>query len=244
MTYWQPLFPLLLLLSLVAACRKPRAGTRSRLALWSAAGMFLLSFPPASMLALLPLERPYSHQPPPSDSAAQAMVVLSSAVFPPSPPIPTPIVGDDTAERCIYAAWLYHHGFEMPVLLTGGGMGKAAPYALHMKQLLMQQGVPAERIWIEDSARSTYENAANSAAMLRARNVRRILLVTEAYHMLRAELCFRKQGLEVVPAACGFRAVFDGSTEELTPGWEAISWNEQTLHELIGLAWYKLKGRI
>lgn len=229
---------------LAGALRHRSAGRRSRLAVVGALGLFLLSWPPAAMLALLPLERPYPRRAPTPDARMGALVVLSSAVFPPSPPLPTPSLGDDTAERCVYAAWLYKHGFEMPILVTGGGLGRAAPYAQHMKDMLLAQGIPEEQIWVEPQARSTHENAVNSAALLRARSVRRIVLVTEAYHMRRAELCFRKQGLEVVPAACGFRAVMELDALEYIPGWEPISWNEQTLHELIGLAWYKLRGWI
>jgi hypothetical protein len=63
--------------------------------------------------------------------------------------------------------------------------------------------------------------------------------------MLRAEKSFQKQGLEVVPAACGYRAY--GSrlgAHEFLPNWEPIAWNEDSLHEFIGLVWYWTHGWI
>src|SRR4051794_18202842 len=132
----------------------------------------------------------------------------------------------------------------MPVLATGGGSRGYQPYALTMREVLRSEGIPDDQVWIEGQSSSTFENASLSAPILRQHGVKRILLVTEAYHMLRAQKCFEKQGFSVVPAACGFRIPLKFHFSELIPGWEAISWNEETLHEIVGLLWYKLKGRI
>ncbi|HYZ86286.1 MAG TPA: YdcF family protein [Bryobacteraceae bacterium] len=181
---------------------------------------------------------------PPDDRSVGAIVVLSSAWFPPYPPLPTPILGTDTFERCAYAAWLHNHWQHVPVLASGGGSRGYMPYSLTMREVMAKQGVPEDSIWTEQKSTSTYENAAFSAAILKQHGVRRICLVTEAYHMARAEQCFRKQGIEVVPAACGFRIPLHWHASEFVPSWEAISWNEELLHELVGFAWYKARGRV
>ena len=62
--------------------------------------------------------------------------------------------------------------------------------------------------------------------------------------MLRAEKSFRKQGLEVVPAACGYRAYGSNLYTQFFPNWEPIAWNEDSLHEFIGLGWYWAHGWI
>jgi uncharacterized SAM-binding protein YcdF (DUF218 family) len=114
-----------------------------------------------------------------------------------------------------------------------------------MRDSLRLEGVPDSMIWSEEKSHSTYQNALYSAQILREKGIHRIVLVTEAYHMLRAEKSFRKQGLEVVPAACGYRAY--GSRvyiDRLLPGWEPIAWNEDSLHEGVGLIWYWLHGWI
>ena len=128
MTYIQPLFPSLLLLLLIASFRIRPALTRSLVAA-SAVALFLCSWPPIAFLLLLPFESAYEMHAP-ADKNVEAIVVLSSAWFPPYPPLPTPILGTDTYERCAYAAWLHNHWNSVPVLATGGGSRGYEPCTL------------------------------------------------------------------------------------------------------------------
>jgi uncharacterized SAM-binding protein YcdF (DUF218 family) len=247
MTYTQPLLPLLLLVAAIGLCIGWREAKRSRqtcLALgWI--GLFLVSWPPLGWLSLRALEGPYPPRQVP-DSDAEVIVVLASAVYPPSPPVPTARLGNDTFERTLYAAWLYKNWRALPILASGGtSSSDTPPYAMVMREALRLEGIPDSMIWSEDESHSTHQNALYSAQVLRERGIKRIVLVTEAYHMLRAEKSFRKQGLEVVPAPCGYRA-YGSSTyaHNFLPNWESISWNEDVLHECIGLIWYRLRGWI
>lgn len=240
MTYLQPFFPVLLvsvtLIVLFSRGRRTAAGSILCVLL------FLFCWPPAAWIPLWQLEHRYSPKVP-SDKEVGAIVVLSSAVFPEDPPMQNSILGPDTYARCIYAAWLYRNWNSVPVLASGGGSA-GAPYAREMRAELIRQGVPADMVWTEEKSRSTYENALFSNQLLQAKGIRKIALVTEAYHMRRAEGCYRKQGLEVVPAAFGFRGVYHDKLVELLPCADAISWNEDTMHEAIGLIWYSVLGRI
>jgi uncharacterized SAM-binding protein YcdF (DUF218 family) len=67
------------------------------------------------------------------------------------------------------------------------------------------------------------------------------VLVVDARSMPRAYACLRRTGLEVIPAPCGFTDA-PSSVEDWLPSWRAIRKNDLTLHELLGLAWYKLRG--
>src|SRR2546430_13364869 len=87
-----------------------------------------------------------------------------------------------------------------------------------LRRILRSEGVDDSMIWTEEQSRSTHENATYGAEMLRAKGIRQVVLVTEAYHMLRAEKCFRKEGIAVIAAPCGFRT-FDFALEEFLPGW-------------------------
>ena len=242
MSYLQPLLPLVLILLLLIALVEFRS-TRRLSSFIGITILILVSWPPVAWLALRPFESLYPMHPP-DPGGAQAIVVLSSSVFPPFPPRPTPILGEDTYERCRYAAWLHHHVLPAPVLASGGGSRSGVPYAVTMSQALREEGVPADLVWTEQESRSTYENAFNSARLLKQKGIHKIILVTEAYHMRRSEACFRHQGVDVVPAACGFRIFSNTAIQSYIPTWEAIAWNEDTLHEAIGLCWYKLRGRI
>jgi uncharacterized SAM-binding protein YcdF (DUF218 family) len=92
-------------------------------------------------------------------------------------------------------------------------------------------------------SRNTHENALYGAEILRGKGVARVVLVTDARSMLRAAACFRKEGIAVVPAPSSFRQ-FGPLSRELLPGWTGIARNEATLHEVVGLAWYRLRGWI
>jgi uncharacterized SAM-binding protein YcdF (DUF218 family) len=109
--------------------------------------------------------------------------------------------------------------------------------------MLEQEGVPPVNIWTEERSRSTFENAVYGARILREHGVRQIALVVEADSMLRAEKCFRKQGIGVTPAPCLDRETqFEAA--DLLPGWKATYRAEILLHEGLGLIWYWLRGWI
>ena len=112
-----------------------------------------------------------------------------------------------------------------------------------MRDLLQQAGVPEAMIWTEEQSHSTHENAVFGAEILRDHGIRSIALVVDAQSMLRADACFQKQGITVVPAPSRFRE-FGPLFGELFPGWRALQHNELTLHEALGLIWYRLRGWI
>ena len=122
------------------------------------------------------------------------------------------------------------------------GLG-GRPISAAMREMLERDGIPETMIWTEERSRSTHENALYGAEVLRSHGISTIALVVEAQSMLRAEACFRKQGITVVPAASGYRE-WGRLSEELIPSWRAIQRNEVTLHETLGLVWYWMRGWI
>src|SRR5262249_49735773 len=103
---------------------------------------------------------------------------------------------------------------------------------------------PADII-VENRSQTTYENALFSTELLQERHLERIVLVTDSTHMFRAERCFRKQGLAVVPAVCNFRAVrFEVTLFTFLPNPMAAVNGEAAGHEWVGSIWYWLQGRM
>jgi uncharacterized SAM-binding protein YcdF (DUF218 family) len=141
-----------------------------------------------------------------------------------------------TTERCRHAAWIYGKT-RLPVLISG------AEVTITMRELLLGAGLPGEMIWTEDRSHSTHENALFSAQILRRHGVRRVVLVVDARSMFRAAACFRREGIEVVAAPSRFRYL-SASVDDWLPGWKAVQGNEMTLHETLGLLWYRLRGWI
>jgi uncharacterized SAM-binding protein YcdF (DUF218 family) len=113
-----------------------------------------------------------------------------------------------------------------------------------MRELLKRAGVPESSIWTEERSYSTHENAVYGSEILRQHGISQIALVVDAQSMPRAAACFRKQGIAVMPAPCEFHSFGPPLSEEFLPNWNAIRRNERTLHEIVGLGWYWLRGWI
>lgn len=248
MTYVQPVLPMLLVLLLAAVVAIPRwPRLARRVTLLVLVVLFLWSWRPFAWLTSASLEAPFPIEAYRS-SDAEAIVVLAAGVLTPNVSRPVGMLNEGSYERTRYAAWLYRNWRPLPVLATGGALGppgKKVVAAAAMKHLLITEGVPAESVWTEEKSLSTYENAVFSARLLHARNIRRIVLVTEGLHMRRAVLCFRKQGFVVTAAPCCVRSLnrFNRWTQ-FVPSAGAIEDNEYALHEWVGLLWYKLSGKI
>ena len=240
------MFPALLLLTVLQGvrCWRTRQAARWRGVALSAGALFLFSWPPFAWVMSHAFESQYPLRTFPVGEA-EAIVVLASSVQSPGP-LPTPRLGDDTYERCQYAAFLYRSWKPLPVIAIGGvpSGGPGTPYADVMRVALEKEGVAASSISVEERSRSTFENALYGADLLRSKPVHRILLITDSYHMLRAAACFRKQALTVVPGPCNFRTYNDLHWKDLLPAWESISWNEDIVHECVALVYYRLRGWI
>ena len=74
-------------------------------------------------------------------------------------------------------------------------------------------GIPAEAIVNVDDTRTTGEEAAACARLVRERGWQRVGLVTSAWHLRRAEGLFRRAGVDVVPLAADHQG---------TPTWDGL----------------------
>lgn len=214
------------------------------MALVGLAGLFAISWPPLNWLFSRSLEARYPVRPFQPPSEVQAIVVLGAGFEPPHYERPYPLADRYTYGRCEHAAWIYRRR-PLPVLACEGrgDRGVVSSSESRMRGLLERLGVPANMISVEGASRSTYENALYGAEILRSQGISRIVLVVEAASMPRASACFRRQGIEVEPAPSEFRE-WDGWRGEWLPTWQAIRDNEIILHEVLGIAWYRLRGWI
>lgn len=246
MSYTQPLLPILVVILAAAwirtrlsAPRPPQPG--SWLLAIGAIGLFAVSWPPLQCLFALPLEAPFWNQPP-AGIRPEAIVVLGSAVDHPKRYQPFATPDQDSITHCAMAAWLFRANPGVPVVASEGSHGKLL-FPSVLVPLLRGFGVPEDHIWLEERSRNTRENAIYAAQLLAPHQIRRIALVTDAQSMARAAACFRKQGLEVIPAPCDFSRL-SFNIPGFLPSWDAIRRNERGLHESVGLAWYALHGWI
>ena len=128
---------------------------------------------------------------------ADAALVLGYALDPAGRPQPSLVA------RVEHAADLQRRGLVGRVVVSGGAARAGVTEAEVMRDLLIARGVPPELIHLEDRARSTEENFACARPILASLGARRVLLVTEPWHMPRAELQSRRHlsVAELVPGA-------------------------------------------
>ena len=210
--------------------------------------LFVIAPPPASYLALGSLEWHYQYHPE-RPTPCPVLVVLSAGLLPPGQNGPDATLSPDTIVRCLHATRLYHRGPPCPILVSGGKPRADMPgptLAVAMQEFLIATGIPDENVWLEETSRDTYENAERCATLLAERGIDQVVLVTQAVHMLRAEACFRKVGLKVIPAPCAFLTTSAPTRlpDALLPSMEPLRGLQTAFHEWLGLTWYWLRGRI
>jgi len=238
MTYTEPLFAIFAVAALIGAFRK-----RRWLTIAGMLGLLAITHPTVEWLLSRPLESAYPVRPFEKTGDIQAVVVFSGGVNPAVFERPFPQTNQDTMERCAYAAWIYRCK-PVPILAcAGASSGRGPAFSSAMRELLRAGGVPDNMIWTEDKSRDTHENATYGSEVLRQHQIDRVALVVDARSMIRAAACLRKQGIQVVEAPSRFRT-WGPVKDEVLPSWKGLKGNEETLHEMLGLFWYRLRGWI
>ena len=168
---------------------------------------------------------------------AQAIVVLGGGIAPPSGKS-TEINLNAAADRVWFATRLFHAGKAPLVLVSGGSDPERDAYseARASAIFLVDLGVPAQTIVLEEASRNTRQNAAFSAALLKARGINHILLVTSALHMPRAMALFAAQGLQATPAPTDFEAIQSPPPGVLAwlPDAQALDGSGRAMKEMVG----------
>lgn len=188
------------------------------------------------------------------------------ARFPPPRPLPAKIDGiillggavdvdvtlahgqvalDDAAERITATVALARRYPAVPIVVAGGN-GELTPHALSEAAatalLLTEDGVDVHRLRLEEHSHTTYGNAVDAKALVEPRPGEIWLLVTSAAHMPRAVGCFRAVGWTVTPYPVDYRTGRPFlSRLALAPDLRLL---DVAVHEWIGLAAYRLLGRI
>lgn len=152
------------------------------------------------------------------------------------------------ADRITHTLQLYNEG-KLKHILISGGLGfqqkTSSPSAERLRSFLLMAGVPDSDITIETDAVNTYENAVNSARILKKQFPnKKYLLITSAFHMKRSSLCLKAQDVSFDTFPAGFR------TDRPTPKFDdifiprsnAIDRWEVIIKEMAGIATYKLMG--
>jgi uncharacterized SAM-binding protein YcdF (DUF218 family)/lysophospholipase L1-like esterase len=143
----------------------------------------------------------------------------------------------NSLRRVLLAAKLYRAG-RAPLMLFSGGRPRSGDLrctvAAVMAKMAVDIGVPESAIRVEHESRTTHKNAEMSAPILRELGAKRILLVTDRLHMVRASAAYAHFGFAIERASV---PVFEGHRDN-------VDMLAGGLREYVGIAWYKWKGWI
>jgi uncharacterized SAM-binding protein YcdF (DUF218 family) len=151
-----------------------------------------------------------------------AAVVLGAMVRPDGRPSPA------LARRVAHAVGLAQRGVVRSLLMSGGPMAHPTPEAWAMRDLAIATGIAPDRIAVEDRSRNTIDNARLSAQVAEENGWRRLVVVTDLYHLPRALYVFRRFG--VAAAGSGAR-----------PQRPAAEWWAACAREALALPWTVLR---
>lgn len=131
--------------------------------------------------------------------------------------------------RLAYGAYVARHT-GLPVLVTGNG-----PEAVTM-QVSLSRDFGVQTKWVDAAAKDTYDNANNSARILRAAGVTRIVLVTSATQLWRAAHEFEATGLSIIPAPADMLARRELDILRFVPAATGLQRSYIAIYELEGEA--------
>jgi len=232
-----PLFITIILLFFGAMFKKNRA-------IYAGVSILIIcSLPIFSNKLILYLERGYIRSSESSIGKADGIVVLSGMV--------RTIKGDsglvyewnEASDRIFSGINLMNKGKAPLLILTGGklpwSIGK--PEGEHLNEIAILQGISADKIQVTEDVQNTDQEAKAIAKLLNQIDPK-IILVTSAFHMPRAQKVFEAAGFTVSPFPVDFLTSADRmSLIDLIPSAEAFKKTSFVIRELIGRLYYELK---
>jgi uncharacterized SAM-binding protein YcdF (DUF218 family) len=204
--------------------------------------LYLLSTPLVSGALLRGQQTIQAIGPGDYDPEVGAIVVLSAGLRLAAPEYGGDTVDGMTLQRLRYGARL-HRATGLPLLVTGGVPEHATVSIAEVMGRTLQDAFQVPTAWVEPQASNTYENALYSSEILRSAGIRRIYLVTHAWHMPRAVWAFEAMGLEVVPAPMAFLPEAPADFRQLIPSAGGLAMGYYASYEWLARAWYVLVYR-
>jgi uncharacterized SAM-binding protein YcdF (DUF218 family) len=138
-----------------------------------------------------------------------AIVVLGAAQYNGRP---SPVL----RARLDHALALYRERLAPLVIVTGGvGRGDTISEALVGRRYLLAHGLSSEAASVRPEGRTTMSSMTAVAAWLRGRGLRRVLLVSDPFHMFRLRLEARRTSLEAYTSPTESSPISDNPVLEL-----------------------------
>jgi len=92
---------------------------------------------------------------------------------------------------------LYNEGYAQTIIVSGGkGADEEYSEAQVMRDYLVEHGIPAPTILLEDQSFNTYQNLVNSQKLMREHQLKKAIIVSNASHIRRALVLAQSLGLD------------------------------------------------
>lgn len=122
-------------------------------------------------------------------------------------------------ERTKHGAELFKKGYGEYIIVSGGkGSGENISEAEAMKRILIEEGIPREKIIEESKSTSTAENLKFSSSIIKEKGFDDILIVSNEFHLRRASILAKKNNIKasysgVFVKSYGYLEVYGGIRE-------------------------------
>lgn len=248
-------------LALIAAAFALRSSHRrfSRILFALVLFIWLLGATPLHAWLLSRLERPYLRSVAQNAPAADAAVVLGGMIATPSPEAGGFVFS--TASGRFISGIALAKSKKVPVLVFGGGphgqLGRphyqsgdppSKSEGDYLKSLISEWNLLGCEVIALPPSLTTRDEFLHFSSLAQQRRWTNVLLVTSAWHMTRSRATFYGASFQVTPVAAdfiGFSTLNSGRLGfRLIPAVEPLCNISTFVHEILGLAWYKLRGWI
>jgi len=205
--------------------------------------LVLIAVFPVGYWALGPLENRYSVRYP---THVEGIVMLTGDENAPlSEERGEPIAGY-AAQRHLAVARLARRYPEAKIIISGDPTPFFKSRHTSIQTLvadnLQAAGVAPQRIFYETKSRTTHENAVESKALAGSTRDQTWLLVTSAYHMPRAMLCFENEGWQIFALPSDYFVSPHPERPYVLDLGHQARYLGIAMHEYIGLVWYRMAG--
>jgi uncharacterized SAM-binding protein YcdF (DUF218 family) len=243
----QPLAWVAVLMGLTVLAVRLRPRVAQRLGVAAVLLLVALGWEPLPDALLRHLERQYPPVAAQADLTRYAGVIVLGGALEPAYTwsVPNQSALGDAAERVTEVLPLLKRQPGLRLLFTGGEgelFANDLTEAERARRFFTAQGVPDSQLILESASRTTFENAVFSKALPGVDVARPWLLVTSAWHMPRAMAAFKRAGWNVTAYPVDFRAGAATPWTQYSMDGGVKKWRIG-LHEVIGLAIYRLTGR-
>ena len=149
----------------------------------------------------------------------------------------------EAADRIFAGIDLFKENKAASLILTRGklpwSVGK--PEGEYLRDVAIKLGVPKENILLTENVENTDQEAISIKKLFKI-NDPKVILVTSAFHMPRAQKVFEAAGIQVIPFPVDFRSGASKQTfMSFIPSASSLSNTSFFVREMIGRTYYNLK---